>query len=214
MYPKIIYLCNKNIGKNERKMAKKWKILNPEYEIKLFDDTMIKQFFKDNYNQLYLDIFNFINDGPIKSDFWRICILFKLGGVYSDIDNEPLVSISSFIEKNIDLCTCESKWIYKFNPNFIVSKKNNTILEKGIKWYINKYIHYKNNYSYSEWSIMKCFTEVIDFENLKKKNMKIQILNFNPGKNHYDSHVTYKDRRILNNRIIQWDCINHSFIDI
>ena len=58
----IIYLFKINIYIN-------WKILNPEYEIKLYDDELCKKFLLDEYSQLHLDIFNFLEDGLLKQIF-------------------------------------------------------------------------------------------------------------------------------------------------
>ncbi len=103
--PKTIYFCNKTLDKME-KYANNWKILNPDYEIKLYDNVLCKQFLLEEYGQLYVDIFDYLTDGPIKADFWRVCILYKYGGVYSDIDNEPLVPLKDFIEPDVDFVTC------------------------------------------------------------------------------------------------------------
>ena len=47
------------------KYANNWKKLNPEYEIKLYDNEMCEQFILNEYGELHRDIFKFINDGPI-----------------------------------------------------------------------------------------------------------------------------------------------------
>ena len=167
---------------------------------------MIKSFLLEEYDELYLNIFNYLHDGPIKADFWRICILYKYGGVYSDIDNLPLVSLSDFIKTDIDFVTCSSYWHYNFNPNFIISNKDNVILEKCIKWYINKYNN-KDTYNYWNWSIMSTFTQIIQLENYNKEygiykydDMKIQIIKECKGINHYDSHNIYNNLRVFNKR--------------
>ena len=74
--PNTIYFCNKTLDKMEL-YANNWKKLNPEYEIKLYDDKMCREFLLNEYSQLHLDIFNFLEDGEIKADFWRVCILNK-----------------------------------------------------------------------------------------------------------------------------------------
>lgn len=146
-FPKVIYLCNKTLDKMDI-MAKKWKGLNPDYEIVLYDNAMCEKFLLDNYGQLYKDIFDFLKDGPIKADFWRICILYKYGGVYSDIDSLPLVPLKDFIENDIDFVTCSSYDSGNFNPNFIISNANNIILKQVIDWYIN---NYNNKKPYDYW---------------------------------------------------------------
>ena len=219
MYPKIIYFCNKQICEKDIILSNNWKKLNPEYEIKLYDDEMIKFFLLNEFDKLHENIFDFLKDGPIKADFWRICILYKYGGIYSDIDNIPLVKLSEFIEKDVEFVTCSSYWIYKFNPNFIISTKNNIILKKCIDWYVNKYIK-KTKYDYWGWSIMNCFTQNLYLEKYNKKsgiyyldNLKIQILEECCGNGHYDAHNIYNNKRIFNNRNPNWDASLHKFIN-
>lgn len=203
------------------KYANNWKLLNPDYEIKLYDNEMCENFLLEHYGKLYKDIFNFVKDGPIKADFWRLCILYKYGGVYSDIDNEPLVPINSFLENNVDFLTCSSYWDamhYTFNPNFIIANKGEEILKKCIDWYIDKY---KNNdaYDYWGWSIMTAFKDTLHLGNEYNKqdgiyylnDKKIQILKECVGKNHYDDHNIYKNLRIFNNRYSDWNYNTHSF---
>ena len=69
-----------------------------EIEIKFYDDNDCLNFLNQEYSQKHVDVFNFLADGPIKADFWRACILYKYGGVYADIDIEPLLPIKDIIE--------------------------------------------------------------------------------------------------------------------
>lgn len=218
MHPKVIYFCNKKIGEKDHASANNWKILNQEYEVKLYDDEMIKLFLLNEFGELYVNIFNYLKDGPIKADFWRLCILYKKGGIYSDIDNVPLVKLDDFIENDIDLVTCSSYWKYNFNPNFIICNKDNIILKRCIEWYINKYNN-KHVYDYWKWSVMTAFTENLQIKNYKKNTwgvyeadgMKIQIIKECDGKNHYDAHNIYKGKRVFNNRSADWDANLHTF---
>ena len=206
-----------------KKYADNWKMLNPEYDIMIYDNEMCEQFLLDTYGETHRAIFNFLQDGPIKADFWRICILYKYGGIYSDIDNQPLIPIRDFLEPNIDFATCSSYWDkmnMNFNPNFIVSAKNNIVLEQCIEWYLKHFTN-KKPYDYWEWSIMRAFTDILILDNYNKTDgiyslngMRIQIIKECPGKNHYDAHNTYKGVRIFNNRYSDWDYNTHSFCDI
>ena len=163
--PKVIYMCDKTLI-HIQIYSQNWKRLNPEYEIKLYDDKLCEEFLLNKFSQLHCDIFKFIPDGPIKADFWRICILYKYGGIYIDADNEPLVPINSYLE-DVDFVTCSSFWDemnFNFNPNFIAAKKNDKILLSCINDYI-KYYNNHLNYTYWGWSIMKVFTDNIQLEN-------------------------------------------------
>lgn len=217
MYPKIIYFCNKKNCEKSLISTNAWKKLNPEYEIKLYDDEMIQLFLLEEYEELYKNIFDYLSDGPIKADFWRLCILYKKGGVYSDIDNVPLVKLSEFIESDIDFVTCSSYWHYNFNPNFIISDKENIILKNCIDWYVNKYNN-KDRYDYWDWSVMNSFNQTLHIENYNKEcgvyqlyNMKIQIIKECQGSWHYDDHNIYNGTRVFNNRSCEWNHNSHSF---
>jgi len=175
MIPKVIYMCHKKLDKIKI-YSQNWKKLNPDYEIKLYDDTLCKEFLLNEYSQLHLDIFNFLKDGPIKSDFWRICILNKYGGLYVDADIEPLVPLNNFIENNDDFVTCISTnfnkdWLpWQFNPHFILCNKNNKILQNSINKYIEKYNN-KDSYDYWGWSI--CVHFIIEGVTEKKSHVNI-----------------------------------------
>lgn len=219
MYPKNIYFCNKRISIQDKICANNWKKLNPEYKIILFDNFMCQKFLLNQYGPLFVRIFNFLQDGPIKADFWRICILYKYGGIYSDIDNEPLIPLNQWVENNINFLTCSSYWKekgFKFNPNFIISSKNNPILKKCINWYIYKYIN-KHKYNYWNYSIMNAFTKTLLIPNYNGEgiytlpNNKIQIIKEHKGVNHYDDHNTYKEMRVFNNRYKNWNYQTHTF---
>lgn len=225
--PKKIYFCYKSKNGIE-KYTNNWKKLNPEYSISLSDNQDCERFLLEEFGNLHLKIFKFFPDGPIKADFWRVCILFKYGGTYSDVDNEPFVPINDFIEDNIQLCTCSSFWKEKdrytgqvslYNPNFIITTKNNPILKACINWYLKSYIENKP-YSYWGWSIMNVMSEVLELKNYdrscgiyyeKNQNLKVQILEEVKGKKRHDDHNVYNGKRIFNNRYKSWDRKTHTF---
>ena len=217
--PKVIYMCDKTLD-NIQKYSLNWKKLNPEYEIKLYDNKLCEDFLLNKFSQLHYDIFKYISDGPIKADFWRLCILYRNGGIYIDSDNEPLIPLKDYIVEDVDFVTCSSYWDsmnFNFNPNFIMSKAGDTILKECIDLYI-KWYNEKKQYTYWGWSIMRVFSDVIKLDNYKKndgiyyiKNKKIQILKEVQGKNHYDDHNIYNNMRVFNNRYNDYDVNTHQF---
>ena len=58
---------------------------NPEFNHYLYDDTMCREFIRENYNHEILYTFDKLKPGAYKADFWRYCILYKKGGIYLDI---------------------------------------------------------------------------------------------------------------------------------
>ena len=219
MIPKVIYMCDKELT-FIKKYSENWSKLNPDYEIKLYDDKMCEEFLSEEFSELHSDIFKYIKDGPIKADFWRVCILYKYGGVYVDADIEPLVPIDEFIETNSDFITCSSSRFYAlFNPNFIMTYKENDILKNCIDVYIKKY-NDTEIYSYINWSIVTImkWNNVLDIKNIDKKygiynsgKYKIQILQEKSFLDSYKDHMIYKDVTLFNNRYKTYNEKEHKF---
>lgn len=205
--PKVIYMCHKELSYIE-KYSINWKILNPEYEVKLYDDNLCRDFFIKEYNnRVFLEIFDFIKDGPIKADFWRLCVIYKYGGIYIDADIEPIIPLKEYVNDNDYFVTCisynfgKNNKIFQFNPHFIISNKNNFFVKKAIQRYIIAYRNNKNNYSYWGWSICTFFqmneleleekkSQIKMYENKKYKF----LLEFDGNTNVYNNKVVFKSR--------------------
>ena len=212
MIPKIIYMCHKNLDKIKI-YSQNWKRLNPEYDIKLYDDNMCRDFLLKEYSKLHLAVFDFIKDGPIKCDFWRACIINKYGGLYVDADINPLVPLNKYIEDDDFFVTCISyNWIkgnleFQFNPHFILSDKNNKILQNVINRYIHLYIN-DEPYSYWGWSICKLFI----INGVTEKKSHITYLNNKKFKFIYErslNECVYNGKVVLKNRYNNY--VNHNF---
>lgn len=236
--PKIIYICHKNVD-CLRMTYKFWKQLNPSYEIKLFNDAMCEKFLLVHFSELHQTVFKFITDGPIKSDFWRLCILYKYGGIYVDADIHPLVPLDKCLMHSCDFVTCITKKNGNFNPHFIASKKNDDTLKKCIDEYIQFYIHRKESYTYWDWSIVHMFntflpdvksyyskmpqSQVFSLENKKyqlfheitsrdKSNDKNSIDSIMANSHGlHDYYCTFLNKRIFNTRYINYDPNEHEF---
>ena len=213
-------MCYKTLPQIQ-KYSRNWKRLNPDWNIKLYDDELCKNFLLNEYSQLHLDIFNFIPDGPIKADFWRVCILNKYGGLYVDADIEPVVPLDNYIDDDDYFVTCLSELepSYHLNPHFILSPKNNFILQKCINSYLELYNN-KTPYKYWDWSIVTIFMKNIDLfkKNIKKKQSQIIFIDNKKYKflqefmsigSYYG--CCYNDIVVLHNRYRTY--INHKFID-
>jgi len=212
--PKVIYMCHKNLD-DIKLYSQNWKNMNPEWEIKLYDDDMCKSFLLEEYSQLHVDIFDFLKDGPIKADFWRVCILYKYGGLYIDADIEPLVPLKDFISDSDDFCTC-IVGKNSYNPHFILARKGDDVLKLLIDEYINRY----NNclpYTTGNYSIVILFNITIKFEfECEGKyviNDKVCKLLANVYENGIkNEHAKYNGVRLFNNRYQVYDAANHVFI--
>lgn len=160
-YDKVIHITYKSLDKLEN-IKNQWLELNPDHKVELYDDEKCLCFLEVHYGKKYCDIFNYIQDGAIKCDFFRVCLLYICGGVYVDADVKPLVPLSEYIHDDVDFVTCLSynyrpnQLRFNYNPHFIIAKKYNTFMYDTIKKYENYYDH-KKPYSYWEWSICQLF---------------------------------------------------------
>ena len=66
----------------------KTNVLNPDYQLYYFDNTDVIEFMKD-YSPRAFAAYNKIIPGAFKADLFRICVLEKYGGCYSDIGHVP-----------------------------------------------------------------------------------------------------------------------------
>lgn len=171
-FDKIIHITNKTIDDKLLKVKKEWLDLNYEYKIELYDDVRCLEILHKYYGNKYCDIFNFIKDGPIKCDFFRVCILYIYGGIYADSDISPVVSLKEFVDEDVDLMTCASynyhlnnNGIFAYNPHFIVCKKYSPEILNVINTYEYMYDNRGNYpYDYWRWSICTIFTKITNFD--------------------------------------------------
>jgi mannosyltransferase OCH1-like enzyme len=226
MIPKTIYICYKHLEQIQQ-TAQNWATLNPEYTIQLYDDERCEHFLLTEYGVVHRDLFRYIPDGPIKADFWRICILYKYGGVYVDADIEPLVPLREVVVDDVDFLTCRSL-NGEYNPHLIMVKLNDPILDIGINRYITAFMN-NCQYNYWDWSIVALFCELFNSIGMPKlsdgvyvlHNRKYQFLQENNEykseniddlyKQQYGLYCQYNNVRVLNNRYKNYDYEKHEF---
>jgi hypothetical protein len=100
--PKIIYQSwkTKELNPKMAEIVKSINLLNPDYEYKLYDDNDCREMLKQNFGVNYLNAFDVLIPGAFKCDLWRYAMLYLTGGVYLDIDMEPLVPFNQIISED------------------------------------------------------------------------------------------------------------------
>ena len=79
--------------------------MNPEYEHIFFNDSDCDQFMLKNYPGRIYDAYDKLIPGAYKGDLFRICYLYKHGGVYLDLNKTLMVPLRKLIDNNYDLVT-------------------------------------------------------------------------------------------------------------
>ena len=207
MIPKNIYFTYKDNSIPEI-VFERWKKLNPDYNIYFYDDIQCYEFITENFGIDYGIYFNEIKIGPYKADFWRLCILYINGGIYSDVDIVPHISIETFI-KNIDLCTCLAMNKKSIFQAFIATKPKNELIKQCIESFYSKRFdkNFLNNIkdcapTYDMYNVFLIFlnkNKLKAHKDYYKKNLVIRILK-ETGDNYLDAYVSYKGKKIFSSR--------------
>lgn len=216
--PRNIYICDRERRHIETHSATWWNALNAcdDYATVLYDDESIRSFLLTEYSQTHCDIFNFLEEGPIKADFWRVCVLYKYGGVYVDADVQPLTPICFFLEDDVDFLTCSS-YGPQFNPHVIMARAGDETLRECVETYVDMYLR-KTPYSYWGWSIMTLFNQALRLADYNKEDgvyysgsRRVQIMKEIQADRFEDDHAVYKGLRAFNNRHSSYECSKHAF---
>ena len=146
--PKIIHQTFKT---SDLPLITKWQISkfrkkNPDYVYEFYDDSRIESFLKEEYDEETLNLYNRINIGAAKADFFRYAVLLKKGGIYLDIDSAIAGSLNDFI-KNDDTAVISKErnpglfvqWALIYQANHPFLRKTLELIIENIK--TNKYPH-------------------------------------------------------------------------
>ena len=105
--PAIIHYTfkNNNLPKEIINVIEQNKRMCPGCEFRFYDDVACEAFIKDNFPDEVFAAFKKLNPiyGAMKADFFRYCVLYKLGGIYIDIKTKIKVPIFSLIRPD-DIC--------------------------------------------------------------------------------------------------------------
>jgi mannosyltransferase OCH1-like enzyme len=103
MIPKLIHQTWKtdDIPKKHRPFVNKVKTLNPEWSYKLWTDRDNDEFVKSEFPEFHR-VFTGFSKNIMRADVIRYLIMYKIGGVYLDLDYEVLKPFN-FENKNIVL---------------------------------------------------------------------------------------------------------------
>ena len=133
--PKQILQTYKSIDKVPSFVIDNIKKDNPDWDYIFFDDKDVEEFLKKEYHPQILDKFLSFKRGAHKADLFRLCWLYKNGGVYVDIDTHLLKPIDEIImgkDLIIPLTIVNGKRRRLLNC-FMVAKKGDPFILKCIK---------------------------------------------------------------------------------
>lgn len=101
MIPKKIFQTWKtktDLSTKLKNLTDLWKVHNPEYEYKLFDNKDCETFISEYFDADVLTAYRRLIPGALKADLWRYCVLYVYGGVYADMDTMCMNSLDTFLK--------------------------------------------------------------------------------------------------------------------
>jgi mannosyltransferase OCH1-like enzyme len=98
--PKVIHQTYHDKSKIPQKVYDNIQKYAPEYKHIIYNDQECINFLRTQYTQVHVDAFNSFKEGAHKADFFRYCLLYKLGGVYLDIKTELMQPLSTLFIDN------------------------------------------------------------------------------------------------------------------
>lgn len=101
-----------------------WKNLNPEFEYRYMDDAQSAEFILKEYGQEWHDLFISLPVGVMRGDLWRYMIIYKYGGVYTDLDTECWNPINVWLNEDYDMIVCPETDLHFCQWTFAASAGN------------------------------------------------------------------------------------------
>jgi mannosyltransferase OCH1-like enzyme len=147
--PKIIHQSYKRyVKKNLYNAINSWKQMNINYEYMYWDDDDCYKFIKENFDENVLDAYNTLYAGAYKSDIFRLCVLYKYGGIWTDISSTSEINLDKIIDNNNNLIIVKDhpSQIYYGNiyNAFIVSDTNNEIIKYVLNFTVDRVLHHQD----------------------------------------------------------------------
>lgn len=111
---------------------------NPKFKFSFFDNDDCERFLSEHYPKEVLLAFRRLIPGAYKADLWRLCVLYKYGGIYLDIKFQCIngFQLSSLLDREYfatDGTFLENGIAYDSVYNaIIVCKKKSEYLLRGI----------------------------------------------------------------------------------
>lgn len=156
--PKIIvqFWDEKNIPKDVKECIKSWQCFKSKgFEYHLFNNSSARKFISDNLHEENVKAFDRCYHPAMKSDYFRLCFIYYMGGFYVDVDDvysgsdirvlfsdqrmklQPLcfdIDANTMVSPdNFNVSSkCTNNQIFYFNNNPIIAPPNNPIIEYAL----------------------------------------------------------------------------------
>lgn len=169
---------------------KNWENKNPGFVLEVINDDIMSLLVHHYYNVIpeVIEAFESLPTNMLKADFFRFLILYVKGGVFADIDTNPLQPIPNWIPENVspkeigllvgvEVDYVTKEWVGKYNRRLqfgtaiIQAKPKHPVIREIIARITEMTLKKKNNYyensdlkqdlSIMKWTGIATFTDVL-----------------------------------------------------
>ena len=156
--PKIIHQTWKTtiVPDDWKESESEYKRLFPTWEYKLWTDEAMKEFMEKEFNW-FMPIYNNYPLNIQRCDAFRYFVLYKMGGLYSDLDIVPTSNFEWFFEDtNSEVFLAKTENIDSTTNCIMASKAGARFWEHTFEWLIKRY--YENG-----WYHKLCYFNITHF---------------------------------------------------
>jgi mannosyltransferase OCH1-like enzyme len=217
MIPKLLWQTYKDQypPKISAKFINSWFQLNPEIEWFYMDDIKCDNFIKDNFNEDFYKMYKNVPLGVMRSDIWRVCIIYVYGGIYADLDTLCLKSIDNWIKPNNRMVVGVETQEGTINNYTFAAEPKHPGLYSIIETFLKLYK--ENNYVKSQLPVQSfgahafCYGLLKYYNLYDDKSLKLGAKYYNSVKKVNDDGVVFLpyENHVLSWNVIESTCVQH-----
>lgn len=136
--PRVIHICYKTVEAVPAVVQSKWLSMNPSFKLIVHGDVECYSFLLEHFGA---EIAHFYKKmpGQIKGCIFRVFYLYMHGGVYADVDVEPVVSLDHMVQPGEEFVTVGSQSPGLMNPILIIARRHEPVLLATMHAFIVRY---------------------------------------------------------------------------
>lgn len=130
---KVIHVTYKTVAEVPQCVVDDFLKINPGFKIQKWGDAEIVPFLREHFSPNHAQFFASIPSGPIKADFFRLAVIYALGGWYIDIDVGLQQSLLSFADPGADMICTASTNSENMNPSIFAARPKNRVVKDALE---------------------------------------------------------------------------------
>ena len=148
-----------------------WSV-NDGWERFFKNDKEINKFIRVNFPRLFR-VYRTLPFGVMKADIWRYCVIYKHGGLYTDLDTSCVKKLDDWIPKDAQFVVSGEKhtelfcqWTFYAAPNCYIMKRMVNFLFKRLNnvTFFREMVHYYTGPTFFTLAIVVAIKEMLMME--------------------------------------------------